>query len=96
MLTPPPRLRMPPPQSHRRLALRPALGACGGIRSVGAGVIRHFGQNCALKARIVTRLGASGADFGGDADLTGPELAWPSSAGPARDPSNRLRHTSLP
>lgn len=58
----------------------------------GAAVVRMSGRALALKARILTRCGACRADFGGEAGCRGSRPGpAPSSAGPARDPSKRLR-----
>lgn len=56
---------------------------------LGAGVVRCFGREWALKPRSWTRTGASGSKFGRQL-FGGPELLWPGSARPARHRPHRL------
>lgn len=57
----------------------------------GTGCARNFGRNRALKARMSTKFGASGSNFGHDVDVQDPEPGWPSSARPAREPRYQLQ-----
>lgn len=51
----------------------------------------RVGRNWALKPPGLTRIGAPGADYCGEAAFPDPEPVWRNSASLARDPGNRLR-----
>lgn len=63
---------------------------------VRKGDVRNLGLKWALKARIATRIGASGVFLFGETDLGVPELVWRSSARQARGPLGRLRKKRMP
>lgn len=76
-----------PPEPAAPVVLWVGSAPQGSLWSCGTAGLLNFGRNLALKARDITwRFSAVGKE----ADLRGPEPVRPSSAGAARDPSDRL------